>query len=80
MSYPLNKLTIQGFKSIRSLQDFELGQLNLLIGGNGAGKSNFVEIFRMLRAMVDQGFDDYVLTRGGADDFLFNGPKRYHHT
>lgn len=75
MGNPLNKLTIKGFKSIRDLQDFELKNLNVLIGGNGAGKSNFVEIFRMLRAMVDQTFANYILTRGGADDFLFNGPK-----
>lgn len=75
MGNPLDKLTIKGFKSIRELEDFELKNLNVLIGGNGAGKSNFVEIFRMLRAMVDQTFSNYILTRGGADDFLFNGPK-----
>lgn len=75
MGSPLNNLTIKGFKSIRELDTFELTNLNLLIGGNGAGKSNFVEIFGMLRAMVDQAFENYILTRGGADDFLFNGPK-----
>ncbi|MDA3896983.1 MAG: AAA family ATPase [Desulfobacteraceae bacterium] len=75
MGNPLDKLTIKGFKSIRELEDFELKQLNVLIGGNGAGKSNFVEIFRLLRAMVDQTFANFILTRGGADDFLFNGPK-----
>ena len=75
MGNPLDKLTIKGFKSIRELEDFELKQLNVFIGGNGAGKSNFVEIFRLLRAMVDQTFANFILTRGGADDFLFNGPK-----
>ncbi len=75
MGQALDKLTIQGFKSIRELKDFELTNLNILIGGNGAGKSNFVEIFRMLRAMVDQSFGSYIITRGGADDFLFNGPQ-----
>ncbi|NTW48736.1 MAG: AAA family ATPase [Chlorobiales bacterium] len=75
MANRLNKLTITGFKSIRELRDFELRNLNVLIGGNGAGKSNFVEIFRMLRAMVDQNFGSYILTGGGCDDFLFNGPK-----
>jgi predicted ATPase len=75
MSAQLNKLTVKGFKSIRELVDFELRQLNVLIGGNGAGKSNFVEIFRMLRAMMDENFTNYILTKGGADGFLFNGPK-----
>jgi len=75
MGQTLEKLTIKGFKSIRSLEDFEFKNLNIMIGGNGAGKSNFVEIFRMLRAMVDEGFANYVMNRGGADDFMFNGPK-----
>ncbi len=72
----LDKLSIHGFKSIRDLQNFELKNLNVLIGSNGAGKSNFIEIFRMLRAMVEQRFANYILTSGGADDFLFNGPKQ----
>jgi predicted ATPase len=42
----LDKLTIKGFKSIKSLENFELGKLNIMIGGNGAGKSNFVDLFR----------------------------------
>jgi predicted ATPase len=75
MAQALDKLTIRGFKSIQELAAFELSNLNVLIGGNGAGKSNFVELFRMLRAMVDQTFGNYVITRGGADDFLFNGPQ-----
>jgi predicted ATPase len=71
----LNKLSISGFKSIEQLNEFELDRLNVFIGGNGAGKSNFVEMFRLLRAMVDQRLGGYILDRGGADDFLFNGPK-----
>ena len=39
------------------------------------GKVIFIEIFRMLRAMVGLNFGAYVLDRGGADDFLYNGPK-----
>ena len=52
----LDKLSIRGFKSIRDLQNFELNNLNVLIGSNGAGKSNFIEDFRMLRAMIEQRF------------------------
>jgi predicted ATPase len=72
----LDKLTIRGFKSIKSLENFKLGKLNVMIGGNGAGKSNFVDLFRMLRAMVDENFASFVEEHGGADDFLFNGPKK----
>jgi predicted ATPase len=38
----LEKLTIEGYKSIRKLNAFPLKSLNVLIGANGAGKSNFV--------------------------------------
>lgn len=83
MSQSLDKLTIKGFKSIRVLEDFELKNLNVLIGGNGAGKSNFIDFFRLLRAMMELPLPDisraslknYILESGGGDDFLFNGPK-----
>ncbi|MBW8034299.1 MAG: AAA family ATPase [Planctomycetes bacterium] len=75
MGDALDKITIKGFKSIKSLVDFELKNLNVLIGGNGAGKSNFVDIFRMLRAMVDENFAKFIRERGRAANFMFNGPK-----
>ena len=83
MAQALNKLTIKGFKSIRTLENFELTNLNVLIGGNGAGKSNLIEFFRMLRAMMElplpglssASLQTYIADGGGSDDFLFNGPK-----
>jgi predicted ATPase len=54
MESPLDQITLKGFKSIRSLDKFKLDpQINILIGANGAGKSNFVEFFRVLRAMLE---------------------------
>ncbi len=75
MGTPLDKLTIEGFKSIRSLTDFELKPLNVLVGANGAGKSNLVSFFRLLRAMADQGLEAFVADQGGGDGFFFLGPK-----
>jgi predicted ATPase len=71
----LNEITIKGFKSIRELLDFKLEKLNVLVGANGAGKSNLVDFFRMLRAMADGGLQSFVINGGGADGFFFNGPK-----
>lgn len=71
----LNKVTIRGFKSIEKLETFDLGSLNVLIGANGAGKSNFVEFFRLLRAVVDQRLQAYARTNGPSDGWFFNGPK-----
>lgn len=71
----LDRITLKGFKSIKELTDFELKKINILVGANGAGKSNFVDFFRMLRAMAEGGFRKFVQLGGGGDGFLFNGPK-----
>jgi predicted ATPase len=75
MADTIKRLTIEGFKSIKSLRDFELGALNVLIGANGAGKSNFVSFFRLLRDLIDQRLQTAINVEGGADACLFMGPK-----
>ena len=57
------------------MENLELRPLNVLIGANGAGKTNFVEFFRLLRAMVDQNLRKAVSLGGGADAWLHLGPK-----
>jgi len=71
----LHQITVKSFKSIRELTDFKLEKLNVLVGANGAGKSNLVDFFRMLRTMADGGLPAFVTNSGGADGFFFNGPK-----
>ncbi|HPO16122.1 MAG TPA: AAA family ATPase [Candidatus Hydrogenedentes bacterium] len=75
MRLPLKSLSLHGLKSIKSLNDFSLGPLTVMIGANGAGKSNFVDFFRMMRAMADKGLQGYIQKNGGADSFFFMGPK-----
>lgn len=71
----LSKLTVRGFKSICALEDFELGQLNVLIGANGAGKSNFISLFKMLAEMMEGRLQLYVQDQDGPDRLLFSGRK-----
>ncbi|MBN1593202.1 MAG: AAA family ATPase [Candidatus Coatesbacteria bacterium] len=68
----LDKIKISGFKSIRE-QEIELSNLNVLIGANGAGKSNFVSVFELLREMMELRLQEYALRSGGADSLLFFG-------
>ena len=75
MGDPIKTLTIKGFKSIRSLEEFALEKLNVLIGANGSGKSNFVSFFSLLRAIVRQEMQLLIAKRGGADAHLYLGPK-----
>ncbi len=70
----LNKVTIEGYKSIRSAT-VELRALNVLIGANGAGKSNFISMFRLLSAIVRRELQLYVGSSGGANSILFQGSK-----
>ncbi len=75
MGRQIDKITLRGFKSIKDLQDFPLKSLNILIGANGAGKSNFIDFFRLLRAIIDNNLTGFVKEHGGSDGFFFLGPK-----
>jgi len=72
----IKKITIKGFKSIRELDAFELKPLNIIVGANGAGKSNLIQVFRMLLTMAQKNFQTFITTNGGADSFPFNGLKQ----
>lgn len=71
---PLDKISIAGFKSIREAE-VELRPLNVLIGANGAGKSNFVAVFRLLHELINERLQLHVRKAGGADSLLHFGRK-----
>ncbi|OUD15694.1 AAA family ATPase [Thioflexithrix psekupsensis] len=75
MKGAIKKISISGFKSIRELEKLEFRDLNIIIGANGAGKSNLVQIFKLLMAMTQKNFQKFILENGGADNFLHNGLK-----
>jgi len=75
MAGAIQQITLHGFKSIKSLVDFPLNRLNVLIGANGAGKSNFVSIFTFIREMVSGHLEKTVNLAGRADGLLHLGPK-----
>ncbi|MFI3188729.1 chromosome segregation protein SMC [Crenothrix sp. D3] len=72
----LSKLTIKGYKSIQNLEDFELYNINILLGANGAGKSNFISVFKLLANMYAQNLQLYIQKNGGADALLHYGRKK----
>ncbi len=71
----IDTLTIKGFKSIRSLKNFSLGTLNVLLGANGAGKSSFVSYFSMLSQMMEQRLQKWTTQQGSADRIVSFGIK-----
>lgn len=68
----LSHIKIKGFKSIQEL-DLEMKPINVLIGANGSGKSNFVSIFRLLENVHNQRLQTYITKNGGAERFLHFG-------
>jgi len=55
--------------------ELELRPLNILIGANGAGKSNLISFFKMLNEMMAGRFQQYIGTSGRAQSLLHFGPK-----
>lgn len=70
----LKKLEILGFKSIREMR-LELKPINVLIGANGAGKSNIVDIFRLLESFKNNNLQFYIGKSGGANSILHYGAE-----
>lgn len=73
-SQMLNSIVIKGYKSIVECE-ITLGNLNVLIGANGSGKTNFISFFRLVRAIVEQNLQRYVTEKGGPDSLLHFGRK-----
>jgi predicted ATPase len=70
----LTQITVRGYKSIKD-QTLDLRRLNVLIGGNGVGKSNLISVFGFLRRIYDGELQTYVATTGGSNGILHFGRK-----
>ena len=71
----LDYITVEGFKSIASIEKLKLGPLTALIGPNGSGKSNFLSVFSFLNAIRQGRLQEYVLRGGGAERVLHFGSR-----
>jgi predicted ATPase len=71
----ISRLVLRGYKSIAEC-DLDLGRLNVLIGANGAGKSNFIGFFRLINRILDQQLQTAVGLAGGPDALLHFGRKK----
>lgn len=69
----INKIEIKGYKSIKELS-LALKPINIFIGSNGVGKSNFISFFKFLNIIYEQRLETYSL-KYGADEILYFGRK-----
>ncbi|MDR2093131.1 MAG: AAA family ATPase [Azoarcus sp.] len=71
----ISRFVLRGYKSIAEC-DLKLGRLNVLIGANGAGKSNFLGFFRIIFRIFNRQLQLAVAEMGGPDALLHFGRKR----
>lgn len=72
----VDSVHIRGFRSLADVRLTDLPNAMVLIGANGAGKSNIIRFFEMVSGMLrDQRLGDFVERNGGADDQLFGGRR-----
>ena len=62
----LREIHLKGFKSIdgQTEQVIPLGDVTVLLGANGSGKSNLVSFFKMLNYMTTGALQQYVGKEG----------------
>lgn len=72
----LAQISVKGFKSIDSQtgQTIPFGDITVLLGANGSGKSNLISFFRLLAFMTTGALQQYV-GKQGVSQLLFYGPK-----
>lgn len=71
----LDYLSVKGFLSIGEIDKLLIGSVNVLVGANGSGKSNFIQSFEFLRSVRNGTLQQYTATRGGAEKMFFFGSK-----
>jgi|WetSurMetagenome_2_1015567.scaffolds.fasta_scaffold130270_2 predicted ATPase len=70
----IEQIIIENYKSIH-LAKVPMKNLNVLIGSNGVGKSNFISFLELIQKMFDQQLGSFILGQGGIERFLYQGSK-----
>ncbi len=78
MSTYLKELSLAGFRSYNNdlkQNCIQLKGLNVIIGANGAGKSNLISFLEMISFMMTSSLRNYVAKQGGAQSLLYFGAQ-----
>lgn len=70
----LNKISIENYKSIKKVE-IDIKDINILIGSNGAGKSNFISFFKLLNSIIKQRLQNHIAEESGANNVFHHGLK-----
>lgn len=70
----IENIEIQNFKSIRAAS-VSLKNINLLVGSNGAGKSNFISFLKLLTSIKNFELNRYIADSGFMSNLIYFGKK-----
>ncbi|WP_424048662.1 AAA family ATPase [Prevotella jejuni] len=70
----LSRVIIDGYKSIQHT-DVELRPINILIGSNGVGKTNFISFFKLINIIYEQRLHNYTM-QNSAERLFHYGLKQ----
>ncbi len=62
----IESIKVSNFKTFRD-EKIQLGALNIAIGSNASGKSNFVQIFQFLKDIKHHGLENAISIQGGIE-------------
>jgi predicted ATPase len=68
----IQKLEIEGFRSLRQVS-WTPGDLNVVIGPNGTGKSNLLRFLELISVSAGGGLGKYIQSLGGMDPIVWDG-------
>jgi predicted ATPase len=71
----LRSMSAENYRSLRSIR-MDLGQVNLFVGENGAGKSNLYRSLQLVQAAVLGTFAHEIAAEGGMASALWTGRRR----
>ena len=72
----LVRLHVEGYRSLARVHLDDLGPRTVLIGANGAGKSNVLSFIEMLAKISSASLGNFVAERGGANALLHYGASQ----
>ena len=67
-------LQVRGYRSLKEIE-IRFRSMNVLIGANGAGKSNLISFFKMMNELMAGRLQKHIALTGHATANLHFGPK-----
>ena len=60
----ISKISLSNFKNFEQIHVF-LGDMNVIVGANASGKSNFIQALKFIQNIRDFGIDNAISLVGG---------------